>query len=61
MKKSEYTINLQYVHPPIPDRDYDWCATLDGYDMGDPIGQGMYPTEAIADLLEQVEEKEDEE
>ncbi len=29
-----------HEYPPIPDRSMDWSATLEGYDEGDPIGQG---------------------
>ena len=41
---------------PIPDRRFDWEATFDNYDLGSPIGYGPTEQDAIADLLEQVEE-----
>jgi hypothetical protein len=50
------------VTPPIPCRDFDWCA----YDSGthDPennpiVGWGRTKEEAIADLLRQIEEAND--
>lgn len=48
-----------YVYPPIPDRRYDWCAVDDDtYDgPGSLIGRGATKEEAIADLLEQMEER----
>ena len=39
-----------FVNPPIPCRDFDWSATRDGYDEGDPIGRGRTEEEAISDL-----------
>jgi hypothetical protein len=50
-------IKTIFVHPPIPNRDFDWSAiddeTYDG--PGSPIGQGPTEEAAIADLLEQLE------
>jgi len=43
-------IVTEYVNPPIPDRSFDWSATLDSYEPGDPIGRGETEAEAIADL-----------
>ena len=37
---------------PIPTKNFDWCATFDGYDEGDPIGYGATEQDAIDDLLE---------
>lgn len=48
-----YDIYLSFVHPPIPDRNFDWQATRSKYDQGDPIGRGRTPAVALADLLEQ--------
>lgn len=50
-------ICVECVCPPIPIRDYDWQATLDGYEPGDPIGEGATALEAIADLLQEIEER----
>jgi hypothetical protein len=41
-----------FVNPPIPVRDFDWSATHEGYDEGDPIGWGRTEAAAIADLEE---------
>jgi hypothetical protein len=46
-------IQLSFIHPPIPDRNYDWQASRTGYDQGDPLGHGRTPVAALADLLEQ--------
>lgn len=50
-------IITEFVHPPIPTRSCDWSATLDGYEPGGPIGRGATEEAAVADLLEQIEEK----
>jgi hypothetical protein len=48
-------IKTRFIHPPIPIRNFDWEATRDGYDKGDPIGFGRTEELAKADLLEQEE------
>ena len=56
-------ILTEHVYPPIPDRSCDWSA-IDGdtYDGAPdthppcPVGWGATEAEAIADLLEQIEE-----
>jgi len=45
-----------YICPPIPTRNFDWTATQDGYEPGDPIGYGRTQQEAIDDLLDQLED-----
>lgn len=40
-------IHTSHVFPPIPSRQYDWCATFDGYEPGDSIGTGSTEQEAI--------------
>ena len=51
-------IRTTYIYPPIPIRDCDWAAVDDDtYDgPGCPIGTGATEQEAIADLLQQIEE-----
>jgi hypothetical protein len=49
------SVVTSYECPPIPTRAYDWMATRDGYDPGDPIGHGATEDQAIADLVEQEE------
>ena len=45
-----------YCDPkPIPLRDFDWVATFDGYDVGDPVGYGRTEQEAIDALLDMVD------
>lgn len=49
-------IVTEFVCPPIPIREVDWRATLDGYEPGDPMGIGPTEAAAIADLQEQIME-----
>lgn len=41
-----------HVFPPIPDRQFDYCACYDGDDEAGPRGWGRTEQEAIKDLLE---------
>lgn len=57
-------IRTDHVFPPIPDRSCDWSAIdEDTYDGAPdthppcPIGRGATEAEAIADLLEQIQEQ----
>ena len=51
-------IKTEFVYPPIPIRNCDWSAIDDDtYDEGAPIGRGRTEQEAVADLMEQLEEK----
>lgn len=56
-------IDTEYWAKPIPLRQFDWSAvdgaTYDG--EGCPIGYGRTESEAIADLLEQISESNDDE
>lgn len=60
-----WRIRTDCIEPPIPCRDFDWCAVLDDYYDGAPdtpyglcslIGAGPTEEKAIDDLLEQVDE-----
>lgn len=48
-------IVTDYDPKPVPVRSWDWCATLVGYDAGDPIGYGETEQAAIADLKHKME------
>lgn len=55
-------IQTEHVYPPIPDRSFDWSAIVPGEYDGAPdshslIGRGGTEEIAIADLLEQIEER----
>lgn len=54
-------IETSFVYPPIPIRDFDWCATFDDYDGAEdsnhPVGFGRTEAEAIADLIELAEDR----
>ena len=45
-------IRTEYVCPPVPARNFDWRATFDGYEGGDPCGYGQTEADAVQDLLE---------
>ena len=40
-----------FVYPPIPPREFDWCAYRDGTEEGGRYGYGATEAEAIAALL----------
>lgn len=42
---------------PIPIRQFDWEAARDGHEPPEPVGYGKTREEAIADLLEQEEDR----
>lgn len=50
-------IITSYECPPIPTRDYDWSAAREDWDEGDCIGYGRTEQDAIDDLIEQEELK----
>ena len=51
-------IITEYDCKVIPDRGYDWIATLDGYQEGDVLGYGKTEIESIKYLLDKLEEAE---
>jgi len=50
-------IKTDFVFPPIPVRDHDWCAYIDGQEEDGPYGWGRTEAEAIRDLKEQLEDR----
>jgi len=61
MQKSTATWNgtaivTAFVFPPIPNRNFDWSAYLDGNEESGPYGQGASEHIAIADLVQQLAE-----
>ena len=57
--RTDRTINgikvvTRYGRAPIPMTSFNWSATLDGYEPGDPVGWGETEQAAIDDLAEQV-------
>lgn len=40
--------------PPIPIRDFDWAAYCDGWEPGEPYGEGPTEEAAIAALKEAI-------
>ena len=54
-------IATTYNPKPIPDRRYDWEAIdSDTYEGGCPIGHGRTEGEAVADLMDQLGEEDEE-
>lgn len=67
LARLRWNIKTEFVYPPIPIRKFDWSATLDGYDPGepdeggtyhggDPIGHGATEAEAIDELTALLED-----
>lgn len=60
-------VRTTHEYPPIPDRSMDWSAVdddtydvdcdQDGFFSTSPIGRGPTEEAAIADLIEQLEER----
>jgi hypothetical protein len=48
-------VNIHFVYPPIPLRQFDWCATFDDDEPNDDgqmlAGYGKTEAEALEDLL----------
>lgn len=45
-------IRTDFWAKPIPLRQFDWSATYDSYEGGDPIGYGRSEADAVLDLIE---------
>lgn len=45
-------VDVARVLPPIPLRGFDYCATFESYEPGEPQGFGRTPDDAIAALLD---------
>lgn len=56
-EKAFGTIDARLEPLPIFTNAFDWCATFDDYEPGDPVGRGVTKADAVIDLLEQMEEK----
>lgn len=52
-------IRTSFDYPPIPVRCCDWSAVTDNYEPGHPMGQGATEQEAVADLLDKLEDMEE--
>lgn len=51
-------ITTVYWPPPIPDRSCDWLAWYGDYDLGTDVGSGVTEAAAIADLVSNYDEPE---
>lgn len=56
-------VNVDFIYPPIPIRQFDWQATWDGDEPDDDgrmlVGHGLTPLDAIIDLYDSTELKEE--
>jgi hypothetical protein len=46
------SVITECVYPPIPTRDYDWCAYLEGDEENGPYGRGPTERDALINLAE---------
>lgn len=53
------TIKTKYDPPPIPTRNRDWSAWIEGWEEDGPYGYGRTEDEAKADLQEWLDMEED--
>lgn len=49
---SKCKIIVRHILPPIPSRNYDYCAYWDGWEEDCEYGWGKDALEAVRDLLE---------
>lgn len=49
-------ICTEFVYPPIPDRNYDWQAWVEGEEESNICGRGRTESDAVAELLATLEE-----
>lgn len=47
-----FRIVTEFVYPPIPIRNFDWCAIPEGYEPSDPMGYGRTEQDAIDELID---------
>lgn len=59
MEGSAMTIKTTHMFPPIPERCFDWLATVDEMNEDSPQGWGATEAIAIADLKNQLEDQEE--
>lgn len=62
LNQSRKAMNLsniitEYWPKPIPIRNYDWQAWVDGREESGQVGQGATEDAAVEDLLEQIDEE----
>lgn len=53
-------IVTSHIYPPIPVRDWDWCAHYDGEEEAGNYGWGATEAEAIQDFLDNCADAHDE-
>jgi hypothetical protein len=44
-------LKVEFIHPPIPIRTFDWQVVDKNYEPGCPVGYGRTLKEAIEDYL----------
>jgi len=52
-------IVIEHTYPPIPIRDFDWHAYLDGREEDGNYGHGRTKYQALHDLIDRLEEEDE--
>ncbi len=50
-------LHVDFIYPPIPNRNFDWCVYEDGQEEAGNYGYGATRAAAIADFWEQREDE----
>lgn len=45
-------IHIEFLYPPIPNRNFDYCAYLEGHEESGNYGYGISPEIAVAELIQ---------
>ena len=60
MSESKLDIRVEYIYPPIPTRNHDWCAYDYNRQPDGPVGYGATSKEAVAEFFELLAMEEEE-
>ena len=53
-----FCLVVDFIYPPIPNRNFDWCVYVDGEEEAQEYGYGATREAAVADFFEQYGEEE---
>jgi hypothetical protein len=59
MKTRPVCVQVQHDPPPVPLRNCDWCAWVDGQEEAQQYGYGATRADAVRALYERLEEESD--
>ena len=51
VREKSYSVTTTHVRPPIPSREWDWCAYVEGEEEAGNYGWGETKSDAVADLI----------